>query len=91
MRRNEKTAVAILPSLLQIFFSSIGVATAVGIAATIAFTTICFGVGCVGIGMAGSLESERAQIAAIAAIAAGSIAGLVVGGILLRRLWSRKE
>jgi hypothetical protein len=78
--------VALPVSWWQIFFSSIGVAALVGLAASAAFFAACFVVGFGGMALTNSIEGG-----VIGGLVAGGIMGLIVAVWLFRLLWARRS
>jgi hypothetical protein len=76
------------PNKLVVFLSSVGVLTAVGVAAGAAFFAACFAVCAIG---SSAGDWRTAEKLAPVAYTAGGIAGLSVAGLLFWKLWRRRS
>jgi hypothetical protein len=72
------------------FLSSLGIMVMVGLASVGAFFTTCFVVCLGGLGVTELGRGRNYDWIWVASIGAGLVPGLLVAGLLLRRLWTRK-
>jgi hypothetical protein len=84
-RRSDEASVALPPSFIQVFFSSLGVAAVVGIAAMVTFFAACFVTGYGAVIFSNSIEGG-----VTCGIVTGAICGLVMAVWAFRKIWGKK-